>query len=123
MEQKENNIPGLEEAAGEYAYTNWQSDDYHEGASEGLPFDPIGHTENSFIAGAKWMAEQGVPKKKLCDHIEMQIAEHKKELRKLQKNPIHLEVSELMLKGSQMAYEALLLYINQEYKQNKTEPK
>jgi len=49
----------LDEAAEEYAYTNWQSDDYHEGASEGLPFDAIGHTEKCFKAGAEWMSEQG----------------------------------------------------------------
>ena len=42
----------LEKAAEEYAYMNWQSDDYHEGAAEGLPFDAIGHTEKSFKAGA-----------------------------------------------------------------------
>ncbi len=44
----------LKKASEDYAYTNWESDDYHEGASEGLPFDPIGHTEKTFIAGAKW---------------------------------------------------------------------
>ena len=49
----------LDEAAEEYAYINWQSEDYHEGASEGLPFDAIGHTANCFKAGAEWMAEQG----------------------------------------------------------------
>ena len=55
MEKKE--IPEgyeLNKAAEEYAYTNWESDDYHEGASEGMPFDPIGHTEKCFIAGAEW---------------------------------------------------------------------
>lgn len=51
---------GLDEAAEKYAYNNWASDDYHEGAAEGLPFDAIGHTEKCFKAGAKWMAEQGV---------------------------------------------------------------
>ena len=50
----------LDEAAEEYAYTNWEDDDYHEGASEGLPFDAIGHTEKCFKAGAEWMAGQGV---------------------------------------------------------------
>lgn len=50
---------GLDEAAEEYGYINWQSEDYHEGASEGLPFDAIGHTERCFKAGAEWMAAQG----------------------------------------------------------------
>lgn len=50
----------LDEAAEEYAYTNWEDNDYHTGASEGLPFDAIGHTEKCFKAGAKWMKEQGV---------------------------------------------------------------
>lgn len=49
----------LDEAAEEYAYINWESDDYHEGASEGLPFDAIGHTAKCFKAGAEWMARQG----------------------------------------------------------------
>ena len=44
----------LEKAAEEYAYTNWRSEDYHEGASEGIPFDPIGYTEKIFKAGANW---------------------------------------------------------------------
>lgn len=48
----------LEKAAEEYAYTNWASDDYHEGAAEGLPFDAIGHTEKCFKDGAKWQKEQ-----------------------------------------------------------------
>lgn len=42
-----------------YAYTNGEDNDYHEGASEGLPFDPIVHTEKTFNAGVEWMAEQG----------------------------------------------------------------
>ena len=50
----------LEKAAEEYAYNNWQSDDYHIGASEGLPFDAIGHTEACFKAGAKWQREQDI---------------------------------------------------------------
>ena len=50
----------LEEAAEEYAYTNWEDNDYHEGASEGLPFDAIGHTEKCFKAGAEWQKEQMV---------------------------------------------------------------
>ena len=47
---------GLDEAAEEYAYTNWEDNDYHTGASEGLPFDAIVHTEKCFKAGAEWMA-------------------------------------------------------------------
>ena len=48
----------LEKASEEYAYTNWESDDYHEGASEGKPFDAIGHTQKCFIDGAEWQKEQ-----------------------------------------------------------------
>lgn len=48
----------LEKASEEYAYTNWESDDYHEGASEGKPFDAIGHTQKCFIDGAQWQREQ-----------------------------------------------------------------
>ena len=47
----------LEEAAEKYAYTNWQDNDYHNGANKGLPFDAIRHTEKAFIAGAKWYKE------------------------------------------------------------------
>lgn len=50
----------LDEAAEKYAYNNWEDNDYHTGASEGLPFDAIGHTEKCFKAGAEWMAKQGV---------------------------------------------------------------
>ena len=52
----------LDEAAEEYAYNNWEDNDYHTGASEGLPFDAIGHTEKCFKAGAEWMARQGYVK-------------------------------------------------------------
>lgn len=48
----------LEKAAEEYAYINWESDDYHKGAAEGLPFDAIGHTEKCFKAGAQWDRER-----------------------------------------------------------------
>lgn len=48
----------LEEAAEEYAYNNWENNDHHTGASEGLPFDAIGHTEKCFKAGAEWQKEQ-----------------------------------------------------------------
>ena len=44
----------IKEKAEEYAYTNWQSDDYHEGAE----FDAIGHTEKTFQAGANYVLEQ-----------------------------------------------------------------
>ena len=52
----------LNEAAVKYAYENWQSDDYHEGAADGLPFDAIGHTEKCFMAGAKWQKEKSINK-------------------------------------------------------------
>ena len=48
----------LDKASEEYAYTNWQDEDYHDGASEGLPFDPIGHTKKTFEAGANWRYEK-----------------------------------------------------------------
>lgn len=48
----------IKEMAEEYAYTNWQSDDYHDGAAEGLPFDAIGHTEKTYMAGANYVLEQ-----------------------------------------------------------------
>ena len=60
----------LEEASEEYAYTNWQSDDYHDGAAEGLPFDAIGHTQKTFKAGAKWQTDQFEKERlKLCDNL------------------------------------------------------
>ena len=48
----------IKQMAEEYAYTNWQSDDYHDGAAEGLPFDAIGHTERTYMAGANYVLEQ-----------------------------------------------------------------
>lgn len=51
-------MKSIKEKAEEYGYTNWQSDDYHEGASEGLEFDPIGHTQKSFEAGANYVLEE-----------------------------------------------------------------
>ena len=48
----------IKERAEEYGYVNWQSDDYHEGASEGLYFDPIGHTQKSFEAGANYVLDK-----------------------------------------------------------------
>ena len=44
--------------AEEYAYTNWEDENYHEGAAEGLPFDPIGHTEKTFKAGANAVIDE-----------------------------------------------------------------
>ena len=41
-------------AAEEYAFMNWESEDYHKGASERVSFDPIEHTKNTFIAGVEW---------------------------------------------------------------------
>ena len=48
----------LEQASKDYAYTYWEDDKYHEGASEGKPFDPIGYTQKVFKAGANWQKEQ-----------------------------------------------------------------
>lgn len=56
LEKLQLSLPSnLDEAAEEYAYNNWEDNDYHTGASEGLPFDAIGHTEKCFKAGAEWM--------------------------------------------------------------------
>lgn len=41
-------MKSIKEKAEEYGYTNWQSDEYHDGASEGLEFDPIGHAQKTF---------------------------------------------------------------------------
>lgn len=61
LSEEKSSLPdNLDEAAEEYAYNNWEDNDYHTGASEGLPFDAIGHTEKCFKSGAEWMAEQGV---------------------------------------------------------------
>lgn len=51
-------MQSIKEKAEEYGYTNWQSDEYHDGASEGLEFDPIGHTQKTFEAGANYALEQ-----------------------------------------------------------------
>lgn len=50
-------MKSIKEKAEEYGYTNWQSDEYHDGASEGLEFDPIGHTQNTFEACANYVLE------------------------------------------------------------------
>lgn len=55
---KRESVKSIREKAEEYGYANWQSDDYHEGASEGLDFDPIGHTQKSFEAGANYVIEE-----------------------------------------------------------------
>lgn len=51
-------MKSIKEKSEEYAYTNWQSDDYHDGAAEGLPFDAIGHTQRTFEAGANYVLEE-----------------------------------------------------------------
>ena len=40
--------------AEEYAYTNWESDEYHDGDK----FDLIGHTQKAFEEGANYVLEQ-----------------------------------------------------------------
>lgn len=50
-------MKSINEKAEEYGYTNWQSDEYHDGASEGLEFDPIGHTQKTFMAGANYVLD------------------------------------------------------------------
>ena len=59
----------IKEVAEQYAYTNWENDDYHEGAEEGMPFDPIGYLEKCFKKAAtfalqnQWISvEEGLPK-------------------------------------------------------------
>ena len=51
-------MKSIKEKAEEYGYTNWQSDEYHDGASEGLEFDPIGHTQKTFEVGANYVLEK-----------------------------------------------------------------
>ena len=51
-------MKSIKEKAEEYGYVNWQSDEYHDGASEGLEFDPIGHTQKTFEAGANYVLEE-----------------------------------------------------------------
>ena len=48
-------MKSIKEKAEGYGYANWQSDEYHDGASEGLEFDPIGHTQKTFEAGANYV--------------------------------------------------------------------
>lgn len=47
-------MKSIKEKAEEYGYANWQSDEYHDGASEDLDFDPIGHTQKTFEAGVNY---------------------------------------------------------------------
>lgn len=51
-------MKSIKEKAEEYGYANWQSDEYHDGASEGLEFDPIGHTQKTFEVGANYVLEE-----------------------------------------------------------------
>lgn len=51
-------MKSIKEKAEEYGYTNWQSDEYHDGASEGLKFDPIEHTQKTFEAGANYVLKE-----------------------------------------------------------------
>lgn len=68
--QEQPSLPSnLDEAAEDYAYNNWEDNDYHTGASEGLPFDAIGHTEKCFKAGACFSVQQ------VISLIESRIAE------------------------------------------------
>ena len=47
-------MKSIKEKAEEYAYTNWESDEYHDGDE----FDPIGHTQKAFEEGANYVLEQ-----------------------------------------------------------------
>ena len=44
----------IKEMSEEYAYTNWESDEYHNGDE----FDPIGHTQKAFEEGANYVLEE-----------------------------------------------------------------
>ena len=47
-------MKSIKEKAEEYAYTNWESDEYHDGDE----FDPIGHTQKAFEEGANYVLEE-----------------------------------------------------------------
>ena len=47
-------MKSIKEKAEEYAYTNWESDEYHDGDV----FDPIGHTQKTFEEGANYVLEE-----------------------------------------------------------------
>ena len=51
-------MKSIKEKAEEYGYANCQSDEYHDGASEGLEFYPIGHTQKTFEACANYVLEE-----------------------------------------------------------------
>lgn len=51
-------MKSIKEKSEEYGYANWQSEEYHDGAAEGLPFDPIGHTQKTFEAGANYVIDE-----------------------------------------------------------------
>lgn len=53
-ELKQSDMKSIKEKAEEYAYTNWESDEYHDGDE----FDPIGHTQKTFEEGANYVLEQ-----------------------------------------------------------------
>ena len=59
-------MKSIKEKAEEYGYTNWQSDEYHDGASEGLDFDPIGHTQKTFEAGANYVLGEILDRTSKC---------------------------------------------------------
>lgn len=44
-------MKSIKEKAEEYAYTNWESDEYHDGDE----FDPIGHTQKAFEEGVNYV--------------------------------------------------------------------
>ena len=81
-------MKSIKEKSEEYGYTNWQSEEYHDGASEGLEFDPIGHTQKTFEAGANYVLEQieeilalknqYTDKCVFCDDLEWRIEQLKK---------------------------------------------
>ena len=67
-------MKSIKEKAEEYGYTNWQSEEYHDGASEGLEFDHIGHTQKTFEAGANYVLDaitECLPKTMSCNPNEV----------------------------------------------------
>lgn len=47
-------MKSIKEKSEEYSYTNWESDEYHDGDE----FDPIGHTQKAFEEGANYVLEE-----------------------------------------------------------------
>lgn len=84
----------LEKASEDYAYTNWESDDYHEGASEGLPFDAIGHAQKCFIDGAQWQKTQDQQTIELAEEHAM-LAGMMQEREQMMKNAIDAAIVEV----------------------------